>query len=384
MIVGFVGALLVFLALFFLYRNQTARHKELLKNEFSSLSQEALKGVTENFLELAKSHLSREGERATGELKVQRTSIEKSIDAMREQLQRYEVLVRDFEKDRGAKYASIEQQIKSATRTTETLQHTTQKLSDMLANVKVRGQWGEKMAEDILSYSGLQKGLHYDKNTSFETNRDRPDYTFYLPGKHKLAMDVKFPFNNYLKMVNAVSDGDKLRYQKDFLSDVKARINEITKRDYMPSSEETLDYVILFIPNEQVYGFVNEIYDGIIDETLSKKIILCSPWTLYAVLRIVWQAWQNYHYSEGVREIILHINGFLTEFEKFRGKMDNVGVNLERAQRAFDEMTGARQRKLEKSIEKIREYGMGQGLISDSAVIETEVTPNVEQLEGGA
>lgn len=333
--------------------------------EFSSIAQDALKNVTGHFMEIAKAHLSTEGEKVSGEFKKEREGVEQIVKGLKEQLGKYEQLVRDFEKDRDMKYSSLEEQIKGAAKATETLQSTTSKLSNMLSNVKTRGQWGEKMAEDILNYSGLQKGLHYEKNSSFETTTDRPDYIFLLPGNHKLAMDVKFPFNNYLKYMDASSDAERTQRQKEFLTDVKARINEISKRDYMPSFEGTLDYVILFIPNEQVYSFVNETYSDLIEESLRKKIILCSPWTLYAVLRIIWQAWQNYHYSQGIRDVVHQVNDFLKEFEKFKEKMDNLGQNLNRTQKAYDDLAGARQRQLDRRIDKIKDYGIGQGFIEN-------------------
>lgn len=360
--------------LFFLVRSHMkadkSKQEEILKNQFMSLSQEALKGVSENFLHLAKSHLEKEAVRVSGEFSKEKDGISTIVSGLKEQLNKYQDLMRDFEKDRSVKYTSIEEQMKNIATSNESLRSSTHKLNEMLSNVKVRGQWGERMAEDILSYSGLQKGMHFDKNTSFDTTQNRPDYIFYLPNNNKLAMDVKFPFNNYQNFIHSSSDHERQKFQKDFLNDVKARINEITKRDYILSAEGTLDYVILFIPSEQVYNFVNEIYSGVIDETLKKKVILCSPWTLYAVLRIIWQAWQNYSFSEGLKEVIAHVHSFMDEFEKFKEKMDVVGSTLEKAQKAFDDLRTTRQRQLERKMDKIKEHGMGEEVkMSDDAIL---------------
>lgn len=340
-----------------------ASHQRQLKLEFGNLAQEALRQNNEQFLALANERLDKEQTKAMGEFKQDKQVLTLHVQQLKDQLAKYEKLIKDLEKDRAAKFSSLDTQLQSNAKNTENLLHTTEKLTAILANVKLRGQWGERMAEDILNYCGLQEGLHFDKNTAFETNTARPDYIFHLPDDHKLAMDVKFPLNNYLAYVNAENEDDKERYKKDFLNDVKARINEIAKKEYLPAAEATLDYVLLFIPNEQVYGFVNENYPGLIDESLGKKIIICSPWTLYAVLRIVWQAWQNYHYSQGIKDVVLQVKDFLDEFDKFRGKMDAVGKGLSTAQGAFEEMVSTRTRKLDSKIEKIQRYGEGQDLI---------------------
>src|SRR3989344_1163265 len=349
LIVGILlGAVIAIGLNWLLAKNQLAQ----LKLELNQLAQAALKNNNEQFLALANERLGKEQTKAMGELKQDKQAIDLNIKQLKDQLLKYEKLIRELEKDREAKFSSLSTQLQSNARNTENLMHTTEKLTAILANVKLRGQWGERMAEDILNYCGLQEGLHYLKNTSFETNNARPDYIFHLPDEHKLAMDVKFPFNNYLNYVNAENDDDRGRYKKEFLSDVKARINEIAKKDYLPAGEATLDYVLLFIPNEQIYGFVNENYVGLIDESLQKKIIVCSPWTLYAVLRIVWQAWQNYHYSEGIKDVVLQVQDFLEEFEKFKGKMEVVGKGLNAAQTAFEDMVGIRQRQLDRKIER--------------------------------
>lgn len=321
-----------------------------------------VKSSQEEFLNLAKSKFETEQVKAKGELDKTKQAVDSNIEKLNEHLARYEKIIKDLEADRTKKYGSLEEQLKFAAKTNEDLQKTTDRLTGILGNVKLRGQWGERMAEDILNYAGLQEGLHYQKNTAFETASERPDFVFNLPDNHKLVMDVKFPLSKYLEYVNSENQDDKERYIREFKTDVKNRIKELTRKDYLPTSEETLDYIIMFIPNEQVYHFVNEVFPGIIDETLKKKVILCSPWSLYAVLRIIWQAWQNYHYSVGLRNVINLVTDFKREFDKFKNKMGDIGVNLEKAHKAYDEMVSTRARKLDIRIEKIESFGKGEKL----------------------
>ncbi|MBN1494003.1 MAG: DNA recombination protein RmuC [Candidatus Omnitrophica bacterium] len=323
---------------------------------FSKLIQNSLKNVSEQLSKLVDGQFKV----ATGQIDVSKQDIKHTVDKLQEQLDRYEKMVKEFESDRTKKYGSLEQQISQATKETSQLHATTAHLTSILANVKQRGQWGERMAEDILKYCGLQEGLHFLKQQTLDSNTLRPDYTFLLPDDHKVVMDVKFPLNKYMVFVNSTNEAEREQLKKAFLDDVKLRIREVASKDYRPAGDSTLDYVLLFIPNEQVYGFINEELPGLIDETLSKKIILCSPWTLYAVLRIIWQAWNNYHHSEGLKKIISVINEFKKEFNNFRESMDTVGDRLDKAQKAYQEMVGVRLRQLDKKIDKIDQYGSGQ------------------------
>jgi DNA recombination protein RmuC len=173
---------------------------------------------------------------------------------------------------------------------------TTNKLQMALTNTKVRGQWGERMAEDVLRLAGFIEGINYSKQLTSKEAGTRPDYTFILPQNLKLNMDVKFPLDNYLHYLDAQADTDKQKYKNQFLSDVRQRINEIAKKeDYINPNNNTVDYALVFIPNEQVYCFINENDSALLDDSLKSKVILCSPMTLYAILAVIRQAIDNFN-----------------------------------------------------------------------------------------
>lgn len=351
-----LGAVCAYLIVQFLVN----RTKDDIKTHFLTAAQEALRNSNETLITLAKERLEHEQTKAKAELDRNRQQVEFTVSRLGEQLLRYEELMREFEKDRGEKYGSIDKMLKNTSETMQRLQHTTDKLHSVLGNVKLRGQWGEKIAEDILRYSGLVAGLHYEKNTAQETVSTRPDFIFKLPDNHRVYMDVKFPLSAYLGYIDAKSDTDRDVQRGQFIADVKSRIKEITKREYINPDENTLDYIMLFIPNEQVYAFANEAAPELIDEAIQKKVILCSPWTLYAVLRIIWQAWENYHTKENIKQVLGLINSFLGEYTKFCEKMTELGDRIDKTQRSYGELTGTRQRALDKKIEKIEEYRKGQ------------------------
>jgi DNA recombination protein RmuC len=79
-------------------------------------------------------------------------------------------------------------------------------------------------------------------------------------------MDVKFPIDNYIHYLNAESEHDRKRYRDELLKNTKVMIKQVTTRDYINPAENTIDYVIIFIPNEQIYSFINESDRTLMDE----------------------------------------------------------------------------------------------------------------------
>jgi len=327
------------------------------KNEGGDRAQ--LREDFRQMLELAEQKFQTERVRQTGDLDSRRAAVENAVGQLSERLKAYEELMRRFEADRATKYGSLEKGLQDAAAQTTRLAQSTEGLRALLDNSRARGQWGERMADDILRASGLQEGVQYLKNRALDKSASRPDFTFLLPEGRKLNMDVKFPLDNWLRFSHA-SEEERPRFKKDFERDVKARIKELQKRDYISPEEGTLDYVLLFIPNEQVYGFIQESFPGLVDEALGQKVVLCSPFTLYAVLGVVRQAFEHFHIAKATQEVLSLISQFSSNYDNFKVRFTEFGERLAKLRETYDDIESKSFKRLESSIAKIERVRKGE------------------------
>ncbi len=339
----------IFYLVFFSSRKNEEADRLRAKEEFRSL------------LELAEQKFATERVRMQSELDGKRHDVETAVLRLSEQLKEYEKLVRSFEAERREKYGSLEKGLKDASETTQKLAATTEGLKNLLDHSRARGQWGERMADDILRASGLQENIQYLKNRAQETVSTRPDFTFLLPDGHKVCMDVKFPLDNYLKLVNAQGAEDKERFKEAFLRDVKNRIKEIQKREYINPAEKTLDYVLLFIPNEQVYGFIHEALPGLVDEAMAQTVVLCSPFTLYAVLSIVRESFDNFYFGRATQVVLSLISNFAVVYDKFRERFQRLGIEFKKAETLYEEIAQTSFKRMDQAVLKIERARKGGG-----------------------
>jgi DNA recombination protein RmuC len=311
-------------------------------------------------LELAEQKFETERVKQKSELDEKKASVENTVDKLSERLKTYEEMVRRFEADRSQKYGSLEKGLKDATEQTAKLASSTEGLRALMDNSRARGQWGERMADDILRASGLAEGVQYRKNRALDTAATRPDFTFLLPEGKKLNMDVKFPLDNWLKMLHAAGDDERAKLKKDFERDVKNRIKELQGRGYISVEEGTLDYVLLFIPNEQVYGFIQENYPGLVDEALAQKVVLCSPFTLYAVLGVIRQSFDNFHFAQATQEVLKLISHFSTTYETFKARFQKLGEQVGKVGELYSDIEQTSFKRLDASIAKIDRVRKGE------------------------
>ncbi|MBU0534338.1 MAG: DNA recombination protein RmuC [Candidatus Omnitrophica bacterium] len=352
---------------------------ENIKASFGSLSLDALKKSTEESLKLSKEILGREREVNVKELNEKKGLIDLQLKNMTTKLEDASKLMKALEKDRENKFGELTEQLKKAGEQTKYLTETTVTLREALSSTKARGQWGERMAEDVLRLVGLIENVNYEKQKAVDEGRTRPDFTFFLPNHRKLNMDVKFPLDNYMKFLEADSVSDKANFRNNFLKDVKARAKEITTREYINPEKNTVDCALLFIPNEQVYAFINEQDRSIIDEGLNKKIIFCSPMTLYAILVVIRRAVENFAMEKTSNEILSLLGEIKKQWSAFVGKMEMMGKRIAEAQKEYDSLATTRKRQLDRSFNKIEELSKQRGLPIESTVKDVEALSLVEE-----
>lgn len=281
----------------------------------------------------------------------QRSLLERQVASMHGELQRVGHLVSALQQERAQQHGQLTAGLEAALGVTTQLADTTRSLREALASPKARGQWGERMAEDVLRLAGFIEGVNYRTQTRV-AGGGIPDYTFLLPKGHAVHMDVKFPIDNYLRHLDAATAAEADEHRKAFFRDVRARVSELSGRSYI-DPQVTVDYLLLFIPNESVYGFLHQHDPQLIDAALAQKVVLCSPFTLFAVLAVIRQAVDNFLVERTSDEILTALGAFTGEWEKLSGSIDRVGRGLETAQKAYDELAGTRRRQFQRQLDGI-------------------------------
>jgi DNA recombination protein RmuC len=299
---------------------------------------------------------------ATGgkHLDLRAEAFDEKVAGIGEQLRRMGDLMASLQVEGAQQHGQLITNLRAATASTQALAETAQHLREALASPKARGQWGERMADDVLRTAGMVEGVTYRKQTAI-TGGSIPDVTFLLPGGRMLHMDVKFPVDNYLRHLEATTEHERDAAAKAFLKDVRNRVRELSGRSYI-QADETLDEVLLFIPNESVWAFIHERDPQLIDVAMEQKVVLCSPVSLFAVLAVIRQAVDQTRLARTSNEILECLGAFRQQWLKYADAVDGVDRKFAAAQKGLDELTGPRRRMLERQLERIDDLRDQRGL----------------------
>ncbi len=301
---------------------------------------------------------------------------------MRTELQRLGQLVSEMGTASAQRFGQVDESLRVHAEVASTLSDSTRMLREALANPQARGQWGERMAEDVLRLAGFTEHVNYRKQTQVDGGTGRPDYTFELPKGHVLYMDVKFPLAAYLRYLEVGTDAERQAHLKRFLADVRLRVKELARREYAREGDRpSVDYVLLFLPNEQLTGFIHEHDPGLLDEAMAQRVVMCSPLTLFAFLGVIRQAFDNFMIEQTSDEILQLIGKFGQQWQKYTESADKVKRHFDSVQREFDQLVGTRRRALERPLHQLEDLRVQKNLPVDGELFaDPDDTDNVREL----
>jgi DNA recombination protein RmuC len=334
-------------------RAELAAQQHTAAQQAAERHQGDLQHAIETLVTVAGERLDARTATGAADLDGKKALIDAELERMGTTLDAVTGLVRTLESERASQLGQVTEQLQGVSRVHGELATTTGALRDALSSSQARGQWGERMAEDVLTAAGFKHGVNYLTQRTLD-NGARPDVTFLLPGDLELHMDVKFPLANYLVMLEAAGEADADAARKAFLRDVRNRVKELPGRGYVDRAAGTVDCVVLFLPNEQVYGFVHEHDPGLLDDALRQGVVLCSPSTLFAVLAVIRQTCDTVALQRTSDEILGLLAGFRTQWGKYVEHVDKLGKQLDTVGRTYDELSGGtRRRQLDKQLERV-------------------------------
>ena len=250
----------------------------------------------------------------------------------------------------------------------------TRNLISVLNNNQSRGQWAEFQVEDLLEIMEYKEGIHYETQKRMASGTI-PDFTFFLPENKTINMDSKFPLTNYMEIakLNRDLENETLdeiarreiiesikNKNKEFLDKaIKTKIDETSSREgYISAEEGTVDFVLMYIPIENLYHFLLTSEIGakrvpVIQYAFSKKVILVSPQTLMAYLETIRHSMKLFSLQTDTKNILATHEKVKIEIRKFIESFDDVTKRLDQTVKSFDTLKTTRVNKLEKSFEEL-------------------------------
>ena len=307
---------------------------EQMRHEFRNMANEALQKNTEQFNRVAQERL------------------EAMLQPFDKDLKQFREKVESYYGEESRQRFSLQENIKSLVEANRRISDEAVNLTRAIAgtnNNKFQGDWGETILEQILENSGLIEGEQWEHQVTLrdgngcaavneESKRTmKPDVIVHFPGKRDIIIDSKVSLKAYMEYLATEDETVRAVRLKEHVASVRRHIDELAGKRYDKYNINSLDYVMLFIPNEPSYFVAMEADNGLWNYAYKKGIVLISPSNLISTLFVVNSLWTRERQQRDVQRIVDTANAIYDKFVNFTDNFGKIEDALGKAQCAYDE-----------------------------------------------
>ena len=269
------------------------------------------------------------------------------LNPFRDQVHRFQTELQARNKATDEERARLKEQIEYLHRRSEQISQEAVQLTRALKGDRQKqGAWGEMILERILEDSGLERGLHYETQTSHRDSDGklwRPDVIVKMPQKKVLVIDSKVSLLAYEEAVNADDLAVRDAALKRHVAAMRAHVTGLAGKAYQQIDDTAVDYVLMFIPIEGAFSEALRVDPDLARFAMESRVGLSTPTTLMLTLRTVDHIWTVERRETNAMQIAARAGQLYDKLHGFVQSVEEVGVALDRAQRshatAMDRLT---------------------------------------------
>jgi len=335
--------------------------------KMKTIAGEALLENSTRFMEFADRYFSSYVKEARKDFDIKGNEIIKTVDPVRQTLDKYEARLTLMEKEREKAYGSITERLLEMGRTQNHLSIETGNLVKALRVPHVRGRWGEMTLKRVAELAGMSEYCDFEEQLASGGGKGsvRPDMVITLPGSRNVIVDAKVPLMAYLDALEARDEKEKQERMKDHGRQVMMHISNLSSKNYFQEITPSPEFVVLFIPGENFFSAALTVYPDLIEKGMEKGVILATPTTLIALLKAVSYSWKQEKSHENAEEIR---NLGIELFSRLCSMTDNInqlGKDIEKCVAGYNRTVGAMETRVMSTARKLEDLKVSEKIMDD-------------------
>ncbi|MFZ3183402.1 MAG: DNA recombination protein RmuC, partial [Pseudomonas sp.] len=261
------------------------------------------------------------------------------LDPLKERIQSFEKRVEESYQLEARERFSLSKELQRLQQLNQRLGDEATNLTRALKGQKIQGNWGELVLEQVLEHAGLTKGREYLTQvslTSADGQRFQPDVIIQLPGDKQVVIDAKVSLTAYQAMIVSEDEAGRTLAIKQHVLSLRSHLKGLSLKDYQRlEGLHSLDFVLLFVPIEAAFAAALQADPGLFQEAYAQHIVIVSPTTLLATLRVIDSLWRQERQSLNAREIAERAGALYDKFVAFVVDLDELGSRVQQLDKAY-------------------------------------------------
>jgi DNA recombination protein RmuC len=333
--------------------------QERLSASFKALSAEALQASMGQLAELSRSQLETAQAQTKGDLEKRQQAVEQLVAPLKEQLGRVDSQLTRLDQERRESRGRLEAQLRTLTDTGQRLRDETGALVTALRKPNARGQWGQMQLRNVVELAGMLRHCDFAEQSSMAGGETtlRPDLIVSLPGGKKVVVDAKAPLQGVLDAYQARDEAEREGHLRDHARLLRKHVKALADKAYWDGLETAPDFVVMFLPGEHLYGAALEVDPSLIEDAMTRRVLIATPTTLLAILWAVAYGWQQERVAESAQAISDLGRELHARLVKLSNLVATLGTRLNSTVRAYNETVGSYEARVLPAARRFADHG---------------------------
>jgi len=335
--------------------------REQLSMQLQAMCAEALRGNSEQFMQLARAQFEQLQLKATHDLDSRQKAVESLVTPIKESLEKVNTEVKTLETARIRDVTRLSTLLTTVAETNDRLRTETNSLVTALRAPSVHGRWGELQLKNAVEAAGMLAYCDFVVQATGRGDENgllRPDLVVRLPGGRTVVVDAKTPIQALLDAHQ--TDDDTVRTQRlaDFARNVRDHVAALKAKSYWKQFDSAPDFVVMFLPGESFFRAAIEQDPSLLELHAQSGIILASPATLITMLRTVASSWREEQVAQSARAISELGRELYERLGTMTEHLVTLGRRLDGSVQAYNQTVGSFERRVLVSARKFPEHGV--------------------------
>jgi DNA recombination protein RmuC len=286
-----------------------------------------------------------------------------TLKPLEDLLDEYKRNLAEFNKEHAGALSDVKHQANQLLEAQQKSHEETRRLNQILGRGDQRGRWGEIQLTNVMEASGLRRDIDYELQVSGVSEAgslQRPDCVVRMPNGAAVAIDAKFPFDDFEKGLAAQNDEERKSHYEEFSRKLRGHVKVLKDKSYWELMEQTPEFTVCFVPSDAAITIAFDADPTLHEYAMKQRVLVVGPTNLLSLLWSVAMVLRQHEAQLNAKEILDVAEKIANQIRLVAEPIAKMGKSLNTTVDSYNQMVKSVESRLVVSARAIRRLGGAQ------------------------
>jgi DNA recombination protein RmuC len=296
-------------------------------------------------------------------LKERDSKLTHTLKPLEDLLDEYKRNLADFNKEHVGALSDVKNRASELLDAQQKTQAETRRLNQLLGRGDQRGKWGEIQLANVMEVSGLHRNIDYDLQVTGVNDLGRslrPDCIVNMPNGVRIAIDAKFPFDDFERAIATEDVEERRRHFEEFARKLRGHVRTLKEKSYWEVITPAPEFTVCFVPSDAAITAAFDADPTLHEFAAKERVLVVGPTNLLSLLWSVALILREHNSQINAKEILDLAEKIVDRIRLVAEPIAKLGRSLNESVGNYNQVVKSVESRLIVSAREIRRLGGAQ------------------------